>query len=89
MWNCGLCGCQAIAPELPFCPHCYASKEEAMPRSVAGAEPSTENALPGEPGYVEPEKDEPEAAEASDSENVTVTEAERPPAPRAQRKAGK
>lgn len=95
MWNCAECGCQAILPGVPFCPQCYTLKEEAMPRSVAGAVPSAENTLPGEPGYVEPEKDEPAAVPVPDpgdvtaeSEAVTAEEAEQDPAP-AEDKGGK
>lgn len=53
MWECVKCGCRAIAHDLGWCPHCGEEKE--MPRSVTGAVPSHQDALPGEPGYIEPE----------------------------------
>lgn len=32
MWNCAACGCQAIAPGVPFCPQCFTTKEDSMPK---------------------------------------------------------
>jgi len=59
MWDCP-CGCMSIAGSLTSCPMCF--KEREMPRSVAGAQPSNQNAQPHEPGYIAPE---PEPAEAA------------------------
>jgi hypothetical protein len=58
-----------------FCPMCF--KEAEMPRNPAGAAPSAENALPGEPGYIAPEAD----AAVTDTENITVAESDTPPVP--------
>jgi hypothetical protein len=27
MWNCELCGCQSIVPDLDVCPHCHQPRE--------------------------------------------------------------
>ena len=48
MWDCGQCGCQAIAPGLPFCPQCF--RERDMPKTTAAGgsnawdEPATADA---------------------------------------------
>ena len=51
MWECLLCGCQAIAGSLLRCPQCH--KEPEMPKATTGGA-SNANALPGETGYTEP-----------------------------------
>lgn len=48
-----------------------------MPRSVAGAQPSNQHAQPGEAGHIAPEAD----VTVSDTENVTVQEADPSPVP--------
>jgi len=42
MWNCGNCGCRAIAPGVPFCPQCYTTKEDCMARITVGGGASNE-----------------------------------------------
>lgn len=33
MWDCPACGCQAIAPDLAFCPQCFEPKGDDMPKT--------------------------------------------------------
>lgn len=33
MWDCPACGCQAIAPDLAFCPQCFEPKGEDVPKT--------------------------------------------------------
>lgn len=33
MWDCPACGCQAIAPDLAFCPQCFKPKGEDVPKT--------------------------------------------------------
>jgi hypothetical protein len=40
MWDCPECGCQAIAPDLTFCPNCYAPRNEPAGEAEASAEQS-------------------------------------------------
>ncbi len=36
MWDCPACGCQAIAPDLAFCPQCFENRPEegAVPKTT-------------------------------------------------------
>lgn len=48
MWDCPECGCMAIAPDLQFCPQCYAPRNEpaeATEASAAQAVPDPPQAL--------------------------------------------
>lgn len=78
MWDCLKCGCLAIARDLGFCPQCFEPKEDDVPKATsAGA--SNAAALPGEPGYIEPEK--PAEANAEPAADEAEREPEKPAEP--------
>jgi hypothetical protein len=54
MWECIKCGCKAIAGALGFCPQCFKSREDDVPKATTGG-PSNAKAEPGEAGYIEPQ----------------------------------
>jgi len=53
MWDCGYCGCQAIAGSLTFCPMCF--KEPDVPKTTAEGGGSNGLADPGPEAAPEPE----------------------------------
>lgn len=77
LWTCSntACGCR-FAVGLFRCPQCGTvspqfAKEEEMAKITVGGGVSNADALPGEPGYIEPPVPEASAAEAASSTPAT------------------